>query len=89
MTVTKSRAAYAALVLILALHSPARGGVIPLPAKIVPGDGSFEIDSATAVKVPHGDAQAENAAAYLVEFAALQCADVAGVGSRSGSRRRN
>jgi len=68
MTVTKPRAAYAALVLILALHAPAHGGIIPLPAKIVPGDGSFEIDSATAVKVPHGDAQAENAAAYLVEL---------------------
>ncbi|HMD27991.1 MAG TPA: glycoside hydrolase family 20 zincin-like fold domain-containing protein, partial [Steroidobacteraceae bacterium] len=65
---TRTRAVCTALVFCLALNAPAHAGVIPLPAKIVPGDGSFEIGAATEIKVPKGDADAENAARYLVEL---------------------
>jgi hexosaminidase len=68
MIVTKNRAVCTALFFFLALNAPAHGGVIPLPAKIVPGDGSFEIGAATVIKVPKGDADAANAARYLVEL---------------------
>ena len=51
-----------ALVFCLAMIAPAHAGVIPLPAKIVPGDGSFEIGAATVIKVPKGDAGAKGAA---------------------------
>src|SRR5271168_3454598 len=68
MIVTRTRAVCTALVFCLALNAPAHAGVIPLPAKIVPGDGSFEIGAATEIKVPKGDADAENAARYLVEL---------------------
>jgi hexosaminidase len=57
-----------ALVFCLAMNAPAHAGVIPLPAKIVPGDGSFEIGAATVIEVQKGDADAANAARYLVEL---------------------
>jgi hexosaminidase len=68
MIVTRTRAVRTALVFCLALNAPAHAGVIPLPAKIVPGDGVFEIGAATVVKVQKGDAEAANAARYLVEL---------------------
>src|SRR6202795_3018410 len=68
MIVTKTRAARAALVFGLALSAAAHGGVIPLPAKIVPGDGSFEIGAATVLKVRKGDSEAASAARYLAEL---------------------
>jgi hexosaminidase len=68
MIVTKTRAVCTALVFCLALNAPAHAGVIPLPANIVPGDGSFEIGAATLVNVPKGDGDAANAARYLVEL---------------------
>jgi hexosaminidase len=67
MIVTKTRAVCTALVFCLALNAPAHA-VIPLPANIVPGEGSFEIGAATVVKVPKGDADAADAARYLVEL---------------------
>jgi hexosaminidase len=68
MIVKKTRAACAALVFGLALTPAAHGGVIPLPDKIVPGEGSFEIGAATVVKVRKGDSEAQNAARYLTEL---------------------
>jgi hexosaminidase len=67
MIVTRTRAVGTALVFCLALSAPAHA-VIPLPANIVPADGSFEIGAATVVKVPKGDADAASAARYLVEL---------------------
>jgi len=46
----------------------ARAGVIPLPAEIEPGSGSFDLSPATIVNVPRGDRDAANAARYLVEL---------------------
>jgi hexosaminidase len=46
----------------------AEGGVIPLPAEIVQGPGSFNVSRATVVRVPPGDADAGSAARYLVEL---------------------
>ncbi|HWW31284.1 MAG TPA: family 20 glycosylhydrolase, partial [Steroidobacteraceae bacterium] len=68
MIVTKTRVARAALVFGLALTPAAHGGVIPLPDRIVPGDGAFEIGAATVLKVSKGDSEAENAARYLAEL---------------------
>src|SRR5271167_3800333 len=68
MIAIKTRAVRTALVFFMALSAPAHGGVIPLPGKIVPGEGSFAIGAATVVQVPKGDRQAENAARYLAEL---------------------
>jgi hexosaminidase len=68
MIMTRTRATWVALVFCITLNAPAQGGVIPLPARIVPADGYFEIAAATVVTVPKGDSQAENAARYLVEL---------------------
>jgi hexosaminidase len=58
----------AALAATLVLSAAARGGVIPLPADIVPGAGSFNVSRATVVRVPPRDADAGSAARYLVEL---------------------
>src|SRR5580700_375120 len=52
----------------LAVSAFAYGGVIPLPADIVPGTGSFNVSRATVVRVPPGDADAAGAARYLIEL---------------------
>jgi hexosaminidase len=51
-----------------ALAPAARGGVIPIPAEVVLGKGSFSVDPATTVRVPQGDRDAGAAARYLVEL---------------------
>jgi hexosaminidase len=58
----------AALVFSLTLPWAVRAGVIPVPADVRPGVGSFTIDSSTVVRVPPGDRDAGNAAHYLVEL---------------------
>jgi len=58
----------AALVLIIALPPAAQGGVIPAPAKITPGSGSFRVDSTVVMRVPRGDRDAEAAARYLADL---------------------
>jgi hexosaminidase len=59
----------AALFLCLTLPlAAARGGVIPLPAEIVPGIGSFSVGPGTRIRVPQGDRAADAAARYLVEL---------------------
>jgi hexosaminidase len=68
MIMTKPRAVCAALVFILALNARSAAGVIPLPAKTVAGDGSFEIGAATLIRVQEGDAEGENAARYLADL---------------------
>jgi hexosaminidase len=50
------------------LATAADAGVIPLPAEIVQGAGSFNVSRATMVRVPPGDVDAGNAARYLVEL---------------------
>ncbi len=66
---TRRAAAHAvALAVTLALPAAARSGVIPLPAEIVLGSGSFSLDSTTTVRVPRGDRDAADAARYLVEL---------------------
>jgi hexosaminidase len=52
----------------LGLSAAARCGVIPLPAEIVPGSGSFQIDAASSVQVSRGDRDADQAARYLVDL---------------------
>jgi hexosaminidase len=52
----------------LAVSAFAYSGVIPLPADIVPGTGSFNVSRATVVRVPPHDADAASAARYLVEL---------------------
>jgi hexosaminidase len=59
----------AALFLCLTLPlAAARGGVIPLPAEIVPGIGSFSVGPGTLIRVSQGDRAADAAARYLVEL---------------------
>ena len=41
--------------------------LIPLPAEIAPGQGTFAVGPATVVRVPPGDAEAAEAARYFVE----------------------
>ncbi|HEX9404055.1 MAG TPA: family 20 glycosylhydrolase [Steroidobacteraceae bacterium] len=64
------RAAAQAVALAVTLASPAaaRSGVIPLPAEVVSGPGSFSVDSTTRLSVPRGDRDADGAARYLVEL---------------------
>ena len=56
----------AALALGVTLSMAAHGGVIPLPAEIVPGPGYFSVDANTRLRVAPGDRDADNAARYLV-----------------------
>jgi hexosaminidase len=58
----------AALFFTLMPPLAARSGVIPLPAEIELGSGSFNLSPATVVRVPRGDRDAGNAARYLVEL---------------------
>ncbi len=64
------RAAAQAVALAVTLASPAaaRSGVIPLPAEVVSGPGSFSVDSTARLSVPRGDRDADGAARYLVEL---------------------
>src|SRR5579859_3528055 len=39
--------------------------IIPLPATIIPGTGTFQLNAATAMQVPQGDRKASSAARYL------------------------
>ncbi len=45
-----------------------QGGVIPLPAKITPGRGSFALNAATVIQVPQGRRDASEAARYLADL---------------------
>jgi hexosaminidase len=66
---TRRAAAQAvALALSLALPAAAWSGVIPVPAEVVLGTGSFSVDSSTTLRVPRGDRDADDAARYLVEL---------------------
>lgn len=58
----------AALVLAVALPLKSHGGVIPAPAKVVPGNGAFHVDSAVIMQVPPGDRDAAAAARYLADL---------------------
>ena len=64
------RAAVRAAALILSVGVPiaAHCGVVPLPAEVVTGVGSFNVGAATVVHVPRGDRDADQAARYLVEL---------------------
>jgi hexosaminidase len=42
--------------------------VIPLPAEVVDGEGAFALGPDTVVRVPSGDAEAENAVRYFVQL---------------------
>jgi hexosaminidase len=64
----RAAAQVAALVFTFALPPAAHSGVIPLPAEVIPGLGSFSVDPRTIVRVPRGDRDAGNAARYLVEL---------------------
>ncbi|MEJ1966832.1 MAG: family 20 glycosylhydrolase [Gammaproteobacteria bacterium] len=44
--------------------------LVPLPAEIVRGQGEFPVGPGTVVRVPGGDAEAADAARYLVEMVA-------------------
>lgn len=58
----------ATLFLSLALPWAARSGVIPAPAEVIPGVGSFNVGPGTVIQVPRGDRDASAAAHYLVEL---------------------
>ena len=62
------RAAVRAAALYLIMPLTAHCGVIPLPAEVVAGVGSFNVGAATVVRVSRGDADADQAARYLVEL---------------------
>jgi hexosaminidase len=64
----RAAAQAAALAVTLGVSAAAHGGVIPLPAEIVPNSGSFEISAASAVQVPRDDRDAAQAARYLVDL---------------------
>jgi hexosaminidase len=66
----EGRVAVRAAALILSVAAPitAHCGVIPLPAEVVAGVGSFNVGAATVVRVPRGDGDADQAARYLVEL---------------------
>jgi hexosaminidase len=66
----EKRAAVRAAALILSVGAPltAHCGVIPLPAEVVAGVGSFNVGAATVVRVPRGDGDAGRAARSLVEL---------------------
>ncbi|MGB6307454.1 MAG: hypothetical protein WBF89_06635, partial [Steroidobacteraceae bacterium] len=68
MRTRRAAARAVALAAVLALSPAARSGVIPIPADIVPGSGSFAVDSATVLRVPAGDRDAADAARYLSEL---------------------
>jgi hexosaminidase len=64
-----ARAAVVAAALALsAWPAGAQGGVIPLPATIIPGSGTFQLNAATLMQVPQGDGNALSAARYLTEL---------------------
>jgi hexosaminidase len=48
--------------------SAQQGGIIPLPATIIPGNGTFQLNAATVMQVPQGDRNALSAARYLAEL---------------------
>jgi hypothetical protein len=56
----------AALLLCVVVPITAHCGVVPLPAEVVTGVGSFNVGAATVVRVPRGDGDADQAARYLV-----------------------
>jgi hexosaminidase len=60
----------AALFFSLALGAAAAApaDVIPIPAEVLPGAGSFEVGTDTVIEVPRGDGDARAAARYLVEL---------------------
>jgi hexosaminidase len=58
----------AALVASIALPLAAQGGVIPAPAEVKPGNGSFRVDSAVVIRVPSRDRDAGAAARYLADL---------------------
>jgi hexosaminidase len=58
----------AALVLTFALPLAAHGGVIPLPAEVDLGSGSFSVDPTVVLRVPPGDGDADAAARYLADL---------------------
>jgi hexosaminidase len=65
-----SRAAVqtAALLLSIALPLAAHGGVIPAPAKVMPGSGRFNVDPSVVLRVPPRDPDAAAAARYLADL---------------------
>jgi hexosaminidase len=68
--VRQSRAAVqaAALALSGALPVAAHAGVIPAPAHVNPGSGSFRVDATVMLRVPPRDRDAEAAAHYLADL---------------------
>ena len=58
----------AALALCIALPPAAQGGVIPAPAEVNPGSGSFRVDSTVVMRVPSRDRDAVSAAHYLADL---------------------
>jgi hexosaminidase len=58
----------AALLFGSAVPLAAQCGVIPVPARIISGEGFFTVDSSTQLRVPPGDRGAAEAARYLAEL---------------------
>jgi hexosaminidase len=58
----------AALALSIALPLATHGGVIPAPAEVNPGSGSFRVDSTVVMRVPPRDRDADAAAHYLADM---------------------
>jgi hexosaminidase len=58
----------AALALSAALPLAAHGGIIPAPAQVNPGGGSFRVDAGVVLGVHPGDHDAEAAAHYLTDL---------------------
>ena len=58
----------AALTLLAVSALAQQSGVIPKPAQIKPGSGSFELSTTTILEVPRGSRGAEPAARYLADL---------------------
>jgi hexosaminidase len=65
---TRAAVQTVALVLSIALPLAAQSGVIPAPAEVKPGSGSFRVDAAVALRVPPHDRDADAAAHYLAHL---------------------
>src|SRR5271163_3104175 len=55
----------AALALCAITASAQQSGVVPLPARITPAAGSFELSAATVIQAPQAERAAAEAARYL------------------------
>ena len=62
------RAVFSAALTLMCALPAAADGVIPLPAQVTPGSGSFSVTPQTIIRTPRADSGAQLAARYLVDL---------------------